>query len=404
MYIYETIDKLGNRVLASDGDLAQTFSIELRVQEDILKSVYIGVLPDPAKPTVFNLTNIIGYDLSLQTKPRITPIGRHAGYYQPTSLDIFYFRDPYIDINFDNVTGTGLTGSGYTGTPIPDELYKYKVMELCRYSNTQFNSSDVNNFGQIKNLFYHKVNEEDPSTVLELSTDSAYLSLYPLVNEVGIAKRNFYTFSSNWEPSYFRKSIDKSQIESIIGTRAMTEKKSFFGSKYLKVPLQIELETFLHSDEFVKDAIKQPSLIDGTFMTEENETFVKFYLFIQKRLTEYLFEPIKNQFKKYIKPEFSYNDVETLDDDVIRYIQQNILSLYKISNVDFYVKQSREKLPLDYSTAMLTNSEKSASGLTINKAIGSTLLNTNPFDLSLIYNKRTGFTESFGFSITIVKK
>ena len=410
--VYETIDKLGNRVITDTGDLAQTFSIELRAQSDILKSVYIGVLPDPAKPTVFNLTNVIGYDLSLQTKPRITPIGRHAGYYQPTSLDIFYFRDPYLNINFDNVTGstgtgstgTGSTGTGSTGGPIPDEIYKFKVLELCRYANTQFHSSDVNNFGQIKNLFYHKVNEEDPSTVLELSTDSAYLSLYPLVNEVGIASRNFYTFSSNWEPAYFRKSIDKSQIESIIGTRAMTERKSFFGSKYLKVPSQIELETFLHADEFIKDAIKQPSLVNGTFMTEENETFVKFYLFIQKRLIEYLFEPIKNQFKKYIKPEFSYNDIETLDDDVIRYIQQNILSLYKISNVDFYVKESREKLPLNYTTALLTNSEKSASGLTINKAIGSTLLNTNPFDLSLIYNKRTGFTESFGFSITIVKK
>jgi len=407
--VYETIDKEGNRILDNNGDLAQTFSIELRAQEDIIKSVYIGVLPDPAKPTVFNLTDIIGYDLSLQTKPRVTPIGRHAGYYEPTSLDIFFFRDPYINIDFDTSTGTGSTGTGSTGTgstggPIPDEVYKYKVMELCRYANTQFNSSDTERFGQIRNLFYHKVNEEDPSTVLELSTDSAYLSLYPLINEVGIFSRDFYTFSSNWEPAYFRKSIDKSQIQSVIGTRAMTERKSFFGSKYLKVPQQIELETFIHSEEFIKDAIKQPSLIEGNFMTEENDTYVKFYMFIQKRLIEYLFGPIKEQFKKYIKPEFSYADIETLDDDVERYIRQNILQLYKIANVDFYVKSTRENLPLNYSTAALTNSEKAASGLTINTAVGSKLLNTNLFDLSLIYNKRTGFTESFGFSITIVKK
>ena len=403
--VYETIDKDGNRILDKNGNIAQTFIIELRAQADILKSVYVGVLPDPTKPTVFNLTDVIGYDLSLQKKPRITPIGRHAGYYQPTSLPIISFRDPYLNIDFDNITGnTGTnTGTGVTGNNIPDELYKFKVMELCKYLNTQFNSSDTENFGQIKNLFYHKVNEEDPSTVLELSIDSAYLSLYPLINEVGIAKRDFYLWSSNWEPAYFIKSIDKSLIESIIGTKAMTEKKSFFGSKYLKVPRVIELETFLHSP-FEKDAIKQPSLIDGTFMTQENNTSVIFYTFIQKRLVEYLFEPIKEQFKKYIKDEFSFGDTDTLDDDVERYITQNILQLYKVDNIDFYVKSSRDNTPLDYTTAQLTNSEKISDGLSINTSVGSKKLNTNPFDVSLIYNKRNGFTESFGLSITIIKK
>ena len=114
--------------------------------------------------------------------------------------------------------------------------------------------------------------------------------------------------------------------------------------------------------------------------------------------------PIKDQFVKYIKPEFSYADIKTLDDDVERYITQNILQLYKIANVDFYVKASREKTPLTFTTASLTNSEKAAAGLNINESVGSKFLNTNPFDLSLIYNKRKGFTESFGFSITLIKK
>ena len=87
-------ETIGSQVRNIDGTLSQTFSITLRSQDDILKSIYIGKLPDPAKPTAFNLTDVIGYDLSLQTKPRITPIGRHAGYYQPTALDIIFFRDP----------------------------------------------------------------------------------------------------------------------------------------------------------------------------------------------------------------------------------------------------------------------------------------------------------------------
>ena len=59
------------------------FLLNLGHKQIYLKSIYVGVLPDPNKPTAFNLTDVIGYDLSLQKAPRITPIARHAGYYQP---------------------------------------------------------------------------------------------------------------------------------------------------------------------------------------------------------------------------------------------------------------------------------------------------------------------------------
>jgi len=399
--IYETIDVNGNQVRNSDGSLAQTFSIELRAQEDILKSSYLGVLPDPNKPTIFNLIDLIGYDLTLQTKPRINPIGRHAGWYKPLANDVIFFRDPYANIDFSNgyQTGTGLTG---TGNPINDELYKFNVYNLCRFKNTQFYSNHKT-FAIIKNMFYHKVNQEDPSTVLELSTDKAFLSLYPLINEIGISYKDCYLFSSNWEPGYFIKSIDKSKIQSIIGTSSMKEKKAFFASKYLKVPQQIVLETFVPSPLF-KDAIKDPGLVEGTFMFNETPAYVEFYLLIQKRLTEYLFSYIKPSFEKYVNPKFGFGDTTTLDDDVNKYIEQNILSLYKIGSVNFYVKQSREKKESTYTTAELTNDEKTAAGLRIDQNISTKTLNTNLFDLRLIYNKRTGFSDSYGFSVTIIKK
>ena len=414
--IYETIDSTGNQVRNLDGSLAQTFNVELRAQADILKSVYVGVLPDPVKPTIFNLTDVVGYDLSLQKSPNITPIARHAGYYAPYALPILSFRDPYMNIDF-NVTGG-----------VDDEVYKLKVLELCKYKNSQFNSADVK-FGQIQNFFYHKVNEQDPSSVLELSKESAFPSLYPLIQEIGIDYKDVYAFSSNWEPSYFVKTVDKSLIEYVIGTRSMTERKSFFGSKYLKVPETIILETF-KPDPFIKTAIKQPDLIDGTFMHQNTPSVtinkrviktngvvntrdikkvpspptVEFYLLNQKRLMEYLFTPIKAQFVKYINMLYGWGDLETLDDDVNQYIRENILKLYEIEKVEFYTLASREKLPSNYTTAELTNAEKISAGLTINNNVASKTLNTNPFDLRLIYNKRTGFSESFGFSVTIVKK
>ena len=209
----------------------------------------------------------------------------------------------------------------------------------------------------------------------------------------------------------------------------MKERKSFFGSKYLKVPETIILETF-KPDPFVKAAIKQPDLIGGTFMYQDtasvtvNKPVIKsvgtaqinsikkkpsapiatFYLLIEKRLIEYLFDPIKAQFEKYINELYGFGDLETLDDDVRQYIRENILKLYKVEDISFYTLASREKGSDNYDTAELTDLQKVTSGLTINENVSSKTLNTNPFDLRLIYNKRTGFSESYGFSVTIVKK
>lgn len=404
--IYETIDTEGNQVLSDDGSLAQTFSIELRSQDDILKSSYIGILPDPNKPTVFNLTDIIGYDLSLQTKPRINPIARHSGYYEPLSKDVVFFQDPYIKERFDEgYTGdTGLTGStGSTGgSGIIDAVYKEKVFDLCRFTNSQFLSSHEN-FGVLLNYFYHKVNQEDPSSVLELSTDSAFLSVYPLINEVGIDYKDYYMFSSNWDPGYFTKSIDKSKVQSIIGTRSMLEKKAFYASKYLKVPQQITLQTFTPSPYF-KEALIDNNLVDGEFMYIENNSNFEFYMLIQKKLQEYLFSFVKPVFEEYINVKYGFGNIDTLNDDVNKYIELNILKLYKIDRIDLYTKSSREISEPTYTTAELTNSEKEESGLSINQNVSSISLNKNAFDLKLIYNKTAGFSESFGFSVTIVKK
>ena len=402
--IYETIDQDGNRILNDDGTISQTFMIELRGQDKFLKSIYVGVLPDPNKPTSFNLTDIIGYDLSLQRAPRVVPFTRHSGWYSPISRDIFKFRDPYANLNFSGggTTGTGVNPGTGGGGGIPDEAYKLKVLNLTRYANTQFYSKDLS-FGQIHRFFFHKVNIEDPSTILELSNESAFKSLYPLINEVGITYRDFYTFSSNWDPGYFEKSLDKSQTVDEIGTRSMKEKKSFFGSKYLKVPQDIELQEWLGS-EFNEDAIQQPSLVEGTFMHAEDEVKIELYLFIQKRLIDYLFPSVKETFEKYINPAYGFGDLTTLDDDVREYIITNVLPLYKLKRVELFTQQLRAEDPTDYTYAELSDKAKFDAGLTITDNFSSKLLNTNQFDTRLIYNKRLGYSERIGLSVSLEKK
>ena len=420
--IYETINKDGSIELNEDGSYAQTFSIELQGQDKMLKSIYVGVLPDPNKPTQFNLTDIIGYDLSLQTTPRVVPFTRHSGLYDPIAKDIFKFRDPYAEYDYDSdaccYIGEGLVGSCVIGCDnandifnsnsptgggiIPDENYKFKVFNLMRFANTQFYTKDLS-FGQIKNFFYHKVNIEDPSTVLELSNESAFKSLYPLINEVGITYKDFYTFSSNWEPGYFEKSIDKSQVVDIIGTRSMQEKKSFFGSKYLKVPQVIELETWLGA-EYDEDIVNQPNLVEGTFMYNEDSTKIELYLYIQKRLIDYLFPYVKSTFEKYINPAYSFGNLTTIDDDVKQYITLNILPLYQIRDIELFTQSLREESPTDYRYATFDDEAKFNAGLRITDNFSSRLLNTNQFDTRLIYNKRLGYKERIGMSVSLEKK
>jgi hypothetical protein len=252
-------------------------------------------------------------------------------------------------------------------------------------------------------MFYHKVNVEDASSVLELSQDSGFLSLYPLINEIGIDFRDFYIFSSNWEPGYFRKSVDKTQVQSIVGTRSMLEKKSFFGSKYLKVPNEIRIEQFVPSS-FNEDALADPSLVEGDFMHRENQSTVELYLFIQKRLEQALFPAVKTTLMKYINPRFGFGNEETVDDDVLQYIFQNILQLYKVDRIELFTRQERLEASNNFETARLTNTEKIGAGLRLTDGFSSRLINTNQFDSRLIYNKRLGFSESFGFSVVIVKK
>ena len=98
----------------------------------------------------------------------------------------------------------------------------------------------------------------------------------------------------------------------------MKEKKSFFGSKYMKTPDQITLDTFSPS-EFFEPAIKQPDLVDGDFMHKEDNIKIELYLFIRKKLIDFLFQPIKNVFSKYINEEYSFGEEDTLNDDVKKY-------------------------------------------------------------------------------------
>lgn len=419
---YETITADGNPVLNSDGSLAQTFAITLVPQQDILKSVYIETYPDQSKPTQFNLIDIIGFDLGINSSPRLVPIARHTGDYEPIFKDLFFFKDPYLDLDFSDDMNTNSStnlstnsaDSGYTsGTGSYDTTYqlsknnstynKKDVYNLMRYKNTQFDLSNPK-LGIINNLFYHKVNPNNATSVLELSKTTAFKSLYPLINEIGIDYRDFYLFSSNWDPGYFKLSVDKFITRNIIGTVSMKEKKSLFGSKSMKLPNIIQIQQFTNSD-YSESAIFQPSLVAGDTMLRDLDSYIELYVFVEKAIINTLYSNVEKELKKYINPAFGFGNQESINDSIIEYIRKNIIPLYRVNEVLLFSRKNRlNNDVINTNTLALNNQEKLNAGLIQNSSFTTNVTGLNQLDFRLIYNKTLGFSEDIGLSIRLIKK
>ena len=69
--------------------------------------------------------------------------------------------------------------------------------------------------------------------------------------------------------------------------------------------------------------------------------YVKYHLFIEKRLKRYLKESLIGVFSKYINKDFSFGNKGTIEDDVNEYVEKNLLKLYKVDKVYMYIKSDR---------------------------------------------------------------
>jgi hypothetical protein len=193
-----------------------------------------------------------------------------------------------------------------------------------------------------------------------------------------------------------------------------------FGSKYLNLPDNIFIDTFKDGELWDgKMVIDSRDNTDTEIMYKEiNDRYVRYYLFIEKRLKRYLKEKLSGVFEKYINVEYSFGNNGTIEDDIDEYIEKNILKLYKLDKVYMYIKSERvgrnnrliENEYLKYLNE--TNESKIELGFPVKNVDGETVLKsssfimskTNGFDRQIVYNLKPGYKESFGFSISIKRK
>jgi hypothetical protein len=377
--IYEDVDESGNITY-------NTFLLELRTGDLILKSEYITTISDEEKPVQFNLIDTIGYRISLNPNAKVIPFYRHSGKYTPKFREVFKFVDPYI---------IGIDTQGLTE-------YEENIKELCRFKNTQFNIED-SDFGIVKNLFYHKVNSINPGSILELSSDNAFNSRYPLINEFGIDKKDQYLFTSNWDPGFFIENISKDTINYNIGTKDMKEEQFFYSNKYLKVPNTIQLEKF-NIDTFDINLLDNKDDLINSVLYQEFNNKVDLYCFSKLELVDFIYNKSYNEFEKYINPEFGVGSVSSIEDDIKEYINLNIVQLYTIDSIDLYVKETRGVADTKFTYINSSNFTKIDNGLALTKTFSIEPLDSSNFNFKLIYNKNIGFNYNIAISIKLIKK
>ena len=343
-----------------------------------------------------NNKSVVG-SVEIKEKTNIDRIGkkvinRYSGYYNPIFNDILYYGD-FTYIKYIN-----------------EEKFEFELS----YSNTNidFNYSDVyGDFGIIKNMYYHKTNINRSDKIL--TSDKP---IYPVINEYALDYRDYNIFSSSWDDGYFISQEDLDTSSYCFGIGSMKEGLCMFGSKYLNLPDDIFIDTFINgkiwNDTMVTDIRDNTST--EIMYKEINNSTVRYYLFIEKRLKRYLTDSLIDIFEKYINKEYSLGNKKSIYDDVEKYVEKNILKLYKVDKVYLYIKSERMRINnmmieneyLEYMDK--NNKDKIKYGFPVvdGKLVDSKFImgKVNEFDRIITYNLNRGFKESFGIGVSIKRK
>lgn len=392
--------------IKEDGtSITNKFVVELFAAERLVVPRYLTSKDLSERPSSQS-SGAPGQMISVRSRAVIQPIFRHSGEFTPKFTDVIKFTDPFSTVTYNNIPIAG-------GTILPANRIKdSQIKNNLRHKNTQFKVNK--SFAEIRNLYYHRVNEQNADGILELNSGTTFSPRYPLIGEIAIESVNFKLFKSNWDPSYFNRAITKLDERGVIGTRNSTEDKSFYGSKIMKIPNEILVDIFKQKEVSSQEElnavnIDEPNNIyDLVFFNDVTNNHVVIDVYLEKRLVEYLSaNGVTEFFEKYVNPTLGVGDLSTLKDDVDFYIKENILPRLKIKDTNLFVLTSENEAIND--TLPLINSEindveKLVSGLSLVTSFRIKKLNSsNNFNFRLIYNTRPSEFYSIGPSFKIIK-
>lgn len=368
------------------------FILNVEAGNNINKSSTLISTPDPNKPESYKVSpGQVGYVVGNRNDPYNTTLIRMSGEYSPLIKNVVTFTDIYRPYK--------TTQEIVDITSEERELLLYNRYNRMGIVFGSYMTQGEYKYGILEDLFYHKVNPEKADSILKLSNSTSDLPLYPLIGEVAIDRRDINVFRSSWEDSFYTKNGTNKQETDVYGTLSTYEESAFLASTLNLPKNQYEITKYeniriVSSIEDMK-SIKSAGNYNGDLVTYEDLDRFYIDMYINNTLTNLLIEDnAGSSIKKYVIASQSYGDKTTLDDDIKKYIEVNLLKLMNINDIRIYVKETKD---IQTSQVLSTNSLNDIldSSFKEDKNFKIEYDIQNPLNIKLIYNKRPGFRQQF---------
>jgi len=384
-------EKIQYITVEEDGtQLANRFILNIEGGNDINKTSSLILESDPNKPKSYKVSSgIVGY-INTTAPSKIVTINRMSGDYTPAFRRVVAFTDIYKEYKLDR-------------SPVTIEELKahtlYKIYNRLGIAFGSYGNFGYDDFGLIKNNYFHKVNPEKADGILKLTNSSDALPVYPLINEVAIDRRNTNVFRSSWEDGFYVKNDTQSSRQFVFGTLSAYEESAFMAST-LNLPRDaynvtaydaIFRASSLENMKQIKD-IKN-YLGDAVIFEDDSNVWIDLYL--KNTLVEQMIaDGAGRSIVKYVNASDSYGDKSTLEDDIKQYVEVNLLKLMGIEEVRVWTNKSKTIVE---SQLLTTDSLSNILNTTFveEKSFRLEFDTNNPLNVRLIYNKRPGFRHQF---------
>ena len=403
---------------------SDSFEIEFERPDLLLKPQGSIVLPLYNGPKTLGSNDPTAYTFETDRSPNLSSsLIRYSGKYDPIFRKILHFDKDKSD-----------TISGDTSIDLS--------FRNCNFAPHKYY------FGISRNLCFTKV--DLGSNILSLSANLPQGSVYPLVGQTPISRKDFNVFSSSWDPGYYERFTLPETSVKVAGTRSMEEYKTFMGSKIMKTPYEIYVNNYTvleisrtsgdnsvstineKLNSYIKDiqnidnansgtgigfggtylsGVDLPSLNQNLFSNVEvfyqylpdtNKIFG--IIRLDRILRRYLLNSgIKNVFQNNIISEFGVGDPNSINDDINTYIDLNIAPAYEGGNFNLYVKKTASETISINNLVIgdITSYKRATGGYSLNG--NYTLTKINNLVYNFTFDMEKNFNYSLSFSIPIIK-
>ena len=391
--------------IKESGEFKNEFVLEVQDGVEFVKPSILQTSSDGDRPKSYQLVSAeIGKVISKRPDGGYyTILRRMNGDYIPIFRDVISFTDVYTHhkLHIPEFGETVVHMVGADDSAIREHLiydkYKNKHIAFSSYKNTE------SDYGFIKNMYFHKVNNENVKNLLKLSETSDKLPLYPAVGEIAIDYKDINVLKSKYSDDYFTKSTSGGGSEKAHGTLTPVELKAFMASSVMKVKDTYSITRFTSKNEAgldSLDSIRRDGLNEAGIHWIETDSQIIADFYLPKSIYEELLEDgIYDKYKKYVNPENSFGDKDSIEDDLEEYVYSNIVNRFIIDNIQIYGIKGKN-LETGFVNVDSEN-ELQSEGYLAQTNFDIQGYQKDPLSFRLIYNKKSDYKYNLKIGVKI---